>query len=83
MPRAWFWGVPVDAILETDLHEHICHAIVQNLKVTFLHINVHGLNLAWQQPKCENVFGKPIWLSVTAKASNMQPDGWGHACQID
>ena len=56
MPRAWFWGVPVDAILETDLHEHICHAIVQNLKVTFLHINVHGLNLAWQQPEVRECF---------------------------
>lgn len=58
MLRACFWGVPVDALRESDLHGHICRAIAQNQRVTYLHINVHGLNLAWQQSWLRACFQK-------------------------
>ncbi len=57
-PRACFWGVPVDALRESDLHGHICQAIVQDQRATYLHINVHGLNLAWQQSWVRTCFQK-------------------------
>lgn len=56
MARAWFWGVPVDALEESDLHAEICRAISLEQQVTILHVNVHGLNLAWQHPRLRSCF---------------------------
>ena len=56
MARAWFWGVPVDALRKDDLHGNICRAIVEDQRVTYLHVNVHGLNLAWQQRQFRSCF---------------------------
>lgn len=43
-------GVPVDTLTVEALHAHIYRAVVDSDRATFLHVNVHCLNLACVHP---------------------------------
>ncbi len=43
-------GVSIDADTQADLHAHIREAVASNWRVTYLHVNVHALNLACDHP---------------------------------
>ena len=51
-------GVNVHAITVNELHEYIAHAIDNDIKTSILHVNVHGLNLAYKDTDFKQILNK-------------------------